>query len=153
MNFAVLDRGEVLYLDVFESPHVFRLASKAGMRRPIYSTALGKSLAAFLPLKQRRALLTAQAFDTLTPHTISSLAQFEKELERVRHQGYAVDDEESVLGARCISAPVLNQSQEAVAAVSVSGPTTRIDLARIPAIARELRKTCRAIAARIGFEI
>jgi DNA-binding IclR family transcriptional regulator len=151
INLAVLERGEVLYLDVFESPHVFRLASKAGMQRPVYSTALGKSLAAFVPLTQRRNLLAVQKFEASTPHTISSLAQFEKELERVRHQGYAVDDEESVLGARCISAPVLNRSGEAIAAVSVAGPTTRIDLGRIPAIVDELQKACRAISARIGF--
>jgi len=151
VSFAVLDRTEVLYLEVLESPHVFRLASKAGFRRPVYSTALGKALTAFLSEEKRKEILRFQKFEALTPHTISGVRQFEKELEKVRHLGYAMDDEESVLGARCLGVPVLSYLQEAVASISVSGPTTRVDLSKIPNIVQKLQKASRSISERMGF--
>ncbi len=151
VSFAVLDRTEILYLEVLESPHVFRLASKAGFRRPVYSTALGKALTAFLSPEKKKEILSVQNFEAFTPHTITGLAPFEKELERVRHLGYAMDDEESVLGARCLGVPVLSHLQEAVASISVSGPTARVDLRKIPDIVQKLQKASRSISERMGF--
>jgi DNA-binding IclR family transcriptional regulator len=151
VSFAVLDKTEVLYLEVLESPHVFRMASKAGFRRPVYSTALGKALTAFLPPEKREAILRAQNFEAFTPRTITDLREIKKELERVRRRGYAMDDEESVLGARCLGVPVLSHLQEAVASISVSGPTTRVDQTRIPGIVRKLQKASRSISERMGF--
>jgi len=132
VNFAVLDEGVVLYVDVIESPHVFRLASKIGMRRPIYSTALG--------------ILDLQNFQALTPHTITRVEQLKEELKKVRQRGYSIDEEESVLGARCVAAPVLDHNQEPVAAVSVSGPCSRIGPDKIPEFVAAVRSACRAIS-------
>ena len=151
VSFAVLDRTEVLYLEVLESPRVFRLASKAGFRRPVYSTALGKALTAFLSPEKRKEIWGGQKFETFTPHTVNDMRQFEKELEKVRRLGYAIDDEESVLGARCLGVPVLSHLQEAVASISVSGPTTRLDLSKIPNIVEQLQKASRSISERMGF--
>jgi DNA-binding IclR family transcriptional regulator len=81
------------------------------------------------------------------------LAQFKKELDRVRRMGYAMDNEESVLGARCLGVPVLSHLQEAVASISVSGPTTRVDLTKIPDIVQKLQKASRSISERMGFRI
>src|SRR5215470_7515885 len=94
VNLAVLDRGTVLYVDVIESPHEFRLASRVGARRSLHVTALGKALAAFLPPHQREDALSTVVFQPSTPHTIMNLVQFRQELDKVRRQGYAVDDEE-----------------------------------------------------------
>ena len=146
VNFAVLDEGVVLYVDVIESPHVFRLASKIGMRRPIYSTALGKALAAFLPEERRKSILDLQNFQALTPHTITRVEQLKEELKKVRQRGYSIDEEESVLGARCVAAPVLDHNQEPVAAVSVSGPCSRIGPDKIPEFVAAVRSACRAIS-------
>lgn len=77
--------------------------------------------------------------------------QFEKELERVRHLGYATDDEESVLGVRCVGIPVLSHLQEAVAASSASDPTMRVDLSKIPNIVQKLQKVSRSISERMRF--
>ena len=151
VSFAVLDRAEVLYLEVLESPHDFRLASKAGFRRPIYSTALGKALAAFLSVEKRREILGVQKFEAFTPRTISGVRQLEKELQKVRQLGYAMDDEESVLGARCLGVPVLSHLQEPVASISVSGPTTRLARSKIPDIVQKLQKASQSISERMGF--
>ncbi len=151
VSFAVLDLTEVLYLEVLESPHVFRLASKAGFRRPVYSTALGKALLAFLSPRSRKEILRVQNFAAITPRTITKIDEFKKELQRVRAQGYAIDDEESVLGARCLGVPVLSHLQEAVASISVSGPTTRVSLSQIPDIVQKLKKASHSISDRMGF--
>lgn len=151
VNLAVLDAGAVVYAAVLESPHEFRLVSMVGMRRPLYSTALGKVLAAFLPPEDKQAVLRSLTFQPSTPNTITNLAQLERELELVRDRGYAVDNEEAVLGARCIAAPVLNSSQEAVAAISIASPSTRLSLDKVPLFAAAVKEAARAVSARMGF--
>src|ERR1700752_5353749 len=79
VNLAVLDQGTVLYVDVIESPHEFRLSSRVGTRRSLHVTALGKSLAAFLSPETRDSTLSAISFQPATPRTIMNLVQFRQE--------------------------------------------------------------------------
>ena len=151
VNMAVLDQGTVLYVDVIESPHEFRLASRVGTRRPLHATALGKALTAFLPDEQQKNVLGTITFQASTPKTIMNLVQLRQELEKVARQGYAVDDEEAVAGARCVSAPVREAGGEPVAAVSVSGPTTRISPNQVVVLAEAVTAAAEAISAAIGF--
>jgi len=151
VNLAVLDQGTVLYVDVIESPHEFRLSSRVGARRSLHVTALGKALAAFLPAEPRENILSTITFQAATPRTIMNLLQFRQELEKIRRQGYAVDDEEAVQGARCVSAPILNSDREPVAAVSVSGPVTRVSPSQVAVLAGAVSTAARAISAAMGF--
>lgn len=151
VNVGVLDGGQVLYVAVLESPHAFRLVSRIGMRRPLYSTALGKALLAFAPDEERLHLLSALSFQALTPHTLTNLAQLKDELEKVRRQGYALDNEESVMGARCIAAPILNANGEALAAISLSAPIARITKEKIGILVAAVKDAAAEIAARLGF--
>jgi DNA-binding IclR family transcriptional regulator len=151
VNLAVLDRGTVLYADVIESPHEFRLSSRIGTRRSLHVTALGKALAAFLPAESLENILSSIAFQPATPRTIMNLLQFRQELQKIRRQGFAVDDEEAVQGARCVSAPILNSDREPIAAVSVSGPVTRVSPSQVPALAGAVNSAARAISAAMGF--
>jgi DNA-binding IclR family transcriptional regulator len=151
VNVGVLDGGQVLYVAVLESPHAFRLVSKIGMRRPLYSTALGKAMLAYTPDEEKAHLLSSLNFQALTPYTLTSLMQLKSDLENVRRQGYALDNEENVLGARCIGAPVLNARGEAVAAISLSAPVTRIGTEKIGMFAVAVKDAAAEIAARLGF--
>jgi DNA-binding IclR family transcriptional regulator len=151
VNLAVLDQGTVLYVDVIESPHEFRLSSRVGTRRSLHVTALGKALAAFLPAELRASVLSTIKFQPATPKTIMNLVQFRQELEKIQRQGYAVDDEEAVQGARCVSAPILNADREPIAAVSVSGPVTRVSPNQVAALAGAVSSAARAISAAMGF--
>jgi DNA-binding IclR family transcriptional regulator len=151
VNLAVLDQGTVLYVEVIESPHEFRLSSRVGTRRSLHVTALGKALAAFLPAELRTSVLSTIKFQPATPKTIMNLVQFRQELEKIRRQGFAVDDEEAVQGARCVSAPILNADREPIAAVSVSGPVTRVSPNQVAALAGAVRSAARAISAAMGF--
>ena len=151
VNLAVLDQGTVLYVDVIESPHEFRLSSRVGTRRSVHVTALGKALAAFLPAEHRENVLASIKFQAATPRTIGNLVQFRQELEKICRQGYAVDDEEAVQGARCVSAPILNSKAEPIAAVSVSGPVTRVSPNQVAALAGAVIAAARAISIAMGF--
>ncbi|HYY72699.1 MAG TPA: IclR family transcriptional regulator [Candidatus Bathyarchaeia archaeon] len=150
VNLGVLDGHELLYLQVIESPHSFRMASQPGMRRPLTCTALGKALLAFLPDERREELLPLLTFERVTPRTISNLARFRKELARVAQQGYAIDDQETDMGARCVAAPIMDEGGDVAAAISVSGPITRISRDRIHAYALATKRAARAISAQLG---
>ena len=108
---------------------------------------MGKALAAFLSAEERDHVLSSLRFERFTPHTITRVSQFRKELERIRQRGYALDDEEATLGARCVGAPVL---LEGAAAISVAGPTNRIAREKIPAYAKAVLAAARAISRHLG---
>lgn len=151
VNLAILDQGTVLYLDVIDSPHEFRLSSRVGSRRPLHATALGKALAAYLAPEQERVLLDGMPFQSLTPKTVMNLLQFRRELDLVRSQGYAIDDEEAVTGARCVAATVLGTNGRSVAAISISGPVTRVTTAHLPTFGSALTHSSRAISRAMGY--
>ena len=150
VNLGILDGQDVYYVDVVQSAHPFRMASPVGSWRPVYCTAMGKALTAYLPEDEREHVLCSIHFERCTPHTLTRLPQFRKELEKVRQCGYALDDEEATLGARCVSAPILHDGGKVAAAISVAGPTTRIARDKIPAFAGEVVAAARAISARLG---
>src|SRR6202040_3800569 len=106
---------------------------------------------AFLPAEARESILSTVKFQPATQKTIMNLVQFRQELEKIRQQGYAVDDEEAVQGARCVSAPILNSDSEPIGAVSVSGPVTRVSPDQVAVLAGAVMSAARAISAAMGF--
>ena len=151
VNLSVLDGQDALYLDVIESSHTFRLASQVGSRRPLYCTSLGKAMMAFLPPEQVEELVGSFTFVRSTPHTLVHRTKLKKDLERTRQRGYALDDEEAVLGARCVAAPVFDAGGNVAAAVSVSGPITRITVGKVPIVGTVVRDAAAEISARLGY--
>jgi DNA-binding IclR family transcriptional regulator len=150
VNVAVRDGHHVLYLDVMESSHTFRLVSQVGMRRPLHCTALGKAILAFSPAEERDSELNSLRFERFSRRTITSLPRFRKELAKVMKQGYAVDDEEAAAGSRCVSAPIFDQSGKVAAAISISGPVTRVNRARLQMFAHAVRDGARRISDRLS---
>ena len=152
VNLAILDGQQILYLDVIESAHTFRFASQVGARRPLYCTALGKAILSQLPSDEIEDLLGSIAYERFTPHTITLPAKLKKELAKTRLRGYALDEEEAVLGARCIAAPLFDSSARVIGGVSVSGPITRVSEEKIPALAVMLKKAALSISRRLGYQ-
>ena len=152
VNLAILDGLQILYLDVIESSHTFRFASQIGARRPLHCTALGKAMLAHMPENELKELLPALRFERLTQRTFTQPAKFRKELSKTRLQGYALDDEEAVLGARCIAAPVFDAGGRVLGGISVSGPLTRITQERIPTFAAIVKKAAQWVSSRLGYQ-
>ena len=150
VNLGVLAGRDVLYLDVLESPHDFRLVSKIGMRRPVHCTGLGKAILAWQPARFREELLASTKLDKLTTHTILRSAEMVSELGRIRRVGYAIDNEEAELGARCVAAPVFDSSGLVAAGVSVSGPVIRMSRGRTAEMAKAVKRAALEMSRRLG---
>jgi DNA-binding IclR family transcriptional regulator len=145
-NLATLDGAEASFLDQVQCDRMVRAGTF--LRAPLHCSGTGKSLLAYQPDETLEQLLGRMALRPLTPHTIVDLARFRAELERVRDQGYSVDDEEMEVGTRCIAAPVLVDGR-AVVAVSIAGPTTRITADEV----RPLSAIVRDVAARLSDSV
>jgi IclR family KDG regulon transcriptional repressor len=150
VNLAVLDGNEILYLNVFESQHTFRMVSEVGRRRPLYCTALGKAVLAHLPPEQQRKIISLTNFERFTPHTLCSAEELSKDLHKIHRRGYALDDEETVVGARCIAVAILNRDRTVIGGISVSGPVVRVTKRQIPEFAVLLRTAADQIASRLS---
>lgn len=114
----------IVYVDKVESEQSVRLVSRIGKQVPLHCTAMGKALLSLMSRSEQEALLVG---DLVRPTDKTHVGEdLYAELERVRIQGYALDDEENELGVRCIGVPIVNATGEAVGAFSVSAPATRI---------------------------
>jgi IclR family KDG regulon transcriptional repressor len=149
-NLAVLDRGDVLYLATVESTSSLRMARGDLIREPIHCTALGKVMAAYSNWDTIEAILRSKGMQRRTEHTFVSRTGYKKELEKVRHAGVAYEIEEVELGGWCVAAPVVNFSNEVVAALSVAAPISRI-AGREKEIAKAVRASAQEFSVRLGF--
>jgi DNA-binding IclR family transcriptional regulator len=142
INLGKLRGTSVLYLETIESEHAFRVSASLGISDPLHVTSIGKAILAWLPPERRPVL---DDWRQLTPATITDPARFDEELIITKRRGYALDEEESMLGGRCIGVPIL-QGNYPVAALSVSGPVARITRDRIKGIAHDLREAAALIS-------
>jgi IclR family transcriptional regulator, acetate operon repressor len=123
-NMALLDGDEVVYVAQVPSRHSMRMFTEVGRRVLPHSTGVGKALLAQLPADQARALLARTGMPAVTAQTITDPDAFLAELDRIREQGYAVDDNEQEIGVRCLAVNV--PGSPTAAAISVSGPAGRL---------------------------
>ncbi len=145
-HLAVVDQNEAVYIEKVEAPGFFKVNTWVGRRMFLHSTSVGKALLAWMPRAERDTLLHNCDFKRRTPKTITSHARLVAELERVHQQGYAVDDEENSLGARCIAAPVFDALGNVVAALGVSGTLTQMDSAKMTRVEDALKDTARRVS-------
>jgi IclR family acetate operon transcriptional repressor len=150
-NLVILDRREALYLDKVESPQSLRIFSRIGRRAPLHSTAVGKVLLAYRSKAQVDALLGRGPFERLTRHTITSVSQVRRELEKVHDQGFALDREECEEGACCIAVPIRNAQGDVEAALGISAPTTRLTPRRMEELVPIMLRTGQVVSAQLGF--
>lgn len=151
VNLAVLDRSQALYLEILEGLRSIRMAANVNTYAPIHSTALGKAILAFLAPAEAKEILSGRPLAKLTPKTITSVPILLEHLAEVRRRGYAVDNEENELGARCVAAPVFAYHGRPLGAISVSGPVSHMRHAHISEIAQTVRESCRKVSERMGF--
>ncbi|MBA8826274.1 IclR family KDG regulon transcriptional repressor [Saccharopolyspora lacisalsi] len=114
-----------VYIAIAESPQPMKLVSAVGMRLPAYAIGLGKALLAGLSAEEAERRLSDVELRRFTPYTVRELPALLAELREIRERGYATDDEEYIIGCRCVAIPVHDHSGVVVAAMSVSAPTPR----------------------------
>ncbi len=146
VNLGILDAAEVVVINTVESPQAVRMSSKIGNRRHLHSTAIGKVMLAGMPPKEVQRLLRLKGTPKLTGETITDKQAVLAEIDRVRLQGWALDNQENELEGRCIGAPIVGPDDTVVAALSISGPVFRMDLERAQALVPDLRAECAEIS-------
>ncbi len=147
VNLGSLQGDSIIYLETVESYHPIRVTGSLGVVDPVHATAVGKAILAWTPPPRRPAMNNRVR---LTASTICDPDEFTVELERVKKRGFAIDDEESMEGGRCVGVPILHAGNP-VAALSISGPASRITRERIAEIADVLKKTSAQISEQIRF--
>ena len=126
INLGLFKNQEIIHIDKIDSLEVLRMDSALGDKAPAYCTGLGKSILAFLPEHELVHYLDNNELTPLAPNTITDREVFLAELERVRQNGYALDDEEMTIGLRCIAAPIFDHNAYPAYAISISGPAMRL---------------------------
>lgn len=150
-NLAVLDDGEIVYIDQAQSSRILRMFTQIGNRLPAHSTGSGKVMLAFAPAEIVDGILRRYGLAARTPHTIVELPTFKRELDRIREVGYAIDDEEHEEGVRCVAVPVRDESGQVVASLSISGPVTRLSDQQVENMVAEAIDCGTKLSARLGY--
>ena len=151
-HLAVLDGGEAVYIEKVEARKALRIPSAIGRGYPAHATSLGKLLLAHLTADARDLVLAERGLARCTPNTITGRDQLNTELDLIRSQGFAVDDEEYEEGLRCIGAPIVGHTGHVVAAIGIGGPVTRVTPRRVGELAELVMSAAASLSRRMGSE-
>jgi DNA-binding IclR family transcriptional regulator len=148
VNLGARHDDDIVYLERTSSGRALvRVVYLVGGRAPLHLTSLGKLFLAGDTPQEIRAYAKRTGLPGKTPHSLTSLAALEKELDKVRRHGIAYDDEEAELGLKCVAAPIHDDEGRVVAALSVSAPADRHD----PAWAMQVRRSADAVSQALGY--
>ncbi len=148
VNLGTLKGDRVIYLRVLESIHQLRRIGEANSFDPFHCTALGRSITAYLGQDELKRLVARAVFEKRTPYTLDSEKKLYAALEKVRLQGYAIEENETDLGVVCIGAPVFYDGRP-IAAVSISLPTARAQHAGLDQLIAMVKMTASEICAKL----
>jgi IclR family transcriptional regulator, acetate operon repressor len=135
-NITSLSGSEVIYLDRVETVAPLRFYLRAGSRVPVHCSASGKVMLAHMTASQRRRLLANEPFEKFTPKTLIDFATLEAEIQLVKKQGYALDDEEFLPGLVCLAvlvprpnvSPKPSLSLSSNLCIAVQAPVMRVSV-------------------------
>lgn len=151
VHLGILDGFEVVSIEQVPSPHSLRANVHVGKRAPLYCTSVGKVLAAYNDTPHWQEAFRAQPRFAHTPNTITDVVRLGAELEKVRQQGYAVDNEEHEKGIRCVAAAIRDVSGKVVASLSVSGAAARLQPENVDRVAELVMRYAGRISAMLGY--
>ena len=152
-HLAVLDGSDAVYIEKVEPEGFIRMDTWVGRRMRVHATSVGKAIVAGLPQEHLERIVRKSGMEKRTPKTITTLPRLLKELEKVRAQGYAVDDEENNLGARCVAAPVFDDHGSVEASLGLSGTTQQVSPQTMPRILEALKSSARHISMGMGYRV
>jgi len=150
-NLVVLEGVAAVYVDQVPSSRPMRMFTEIGGRVPAYASGAGKAMLAFQASGVASALLAGAQLKQLTAHTVTDRAALERELERVRERGYALDNEEYETGVVCVAAAILAHDATALGAISVSGPAARLQAVDLDELGRNLAAHAHEVSHEFGY--
>ncbi len=149
-HIAILNGDKSLLVEVCDSSHPIRIASRPGTLVDLHCSSTGKIFLAY-SISEPSAFCRMLELTPHTPNTSVSIEAVLADIEQTRKQGYAIDEEEYVLGARCIAAPIQNAFGKTIAAVGITASTRTFTQSKIPKISALLREAAAEISTAMGF--
>jgi DNA-binding IclR family transcriptional regulator len=141
-----------VYVEKLDSPEPLRIHSRIGAAVPLYCTAVGKVMLAYLPPEEQLKLLPQFEIKRLTPNTVGSLQELQTQIQKVRKRGHACDLEEHELHIRCIAAPIWDHAGAVNASLSITAPVVRMSLTRLRELAPLIQEAGLKISKHLGYQ-
>jgi len=152
VQLAVLVDSNAVYLSQVESSQSIRYTVSVGDKSPVYCSGVGKAMLAMLPTEQQDTLINSLVFKRYTQQTITSSLLLRRQLNDVRKNGFAVDNEEHQHGVCCVASAIVDSLGFPIAAISVTAPTFRISESNFQDWGKRVAKASAAIAQRLQPE-
>ncbi len=149
-NLAIADGGDVVFISQVESHHPIRAFFRPGTRGHMHASGIGKALLANMLRRDVEKILRTRGCPEFTTKTLTTPAGLFEDLATTRERGWAFDDEERYDGMRCIASCIFNSYGEAIAGISVSGPTVRFPDHKLQVIGPQIREAAQQVTALIG---
>ena len=149
-NLGIIRENSVLFLSQVETHENIRAFFPPGTLSPPHASGIGKALLAEMPEDRFARIVGSRNLEKFTENTVSEINTLMSDLQATRGRGYAIDDEEKNAGMRCIAAAVFDASGEAVAGLSVSGPSSRMPLSEVDDIAQSVMQAADRLTAALG---
>jgi IclR family transcriptional regulator, acetate operon repressor len=130
-NLAILDGTEAVFIDQVQCRETMRTIVKLGSRVPLHASGVGKAIFAALPDEQIDAILKVRGLPRITENTITVPETMWASVRVIRQRGWSFDDEEHLPGTRCVAATIYDEHGEALGAISLAGPSSRLPDERI----------------------
>ena len=150
VNLGIEDSGKVVYLAQIECHNPIRAFHRPGTRTSIHSSAMGKAILSTWSDVAIRKLLQKVGMPGFTRKTLTNDRHFFDDLAKIRERQWALDDEEATIGMRCVAAPIFDEFGEVLAAVSISGPITRLTYDRVGELGPRVKRVAAEITETIG---
>ncbi|MEH7294038.1 IclR family transcriptional regulator, partial [Priestia megaterium] len=151
VHLVVEEGTEIVYIHKVESTNTIRMHTWVGKKNPMYRTAVGKAILAFSDKEKAIDIWNKSEIVQNTPYTITNINDFLEQLVLVRKNGYAIDNEETEIGIRCVAAPILDFSKNVIGALSISIPTIRFPENEIEIYGNHVKKCSEVISKKLGY--
>jgi len=149
-NLYIEEGGEAVCMAQVESRQMMRAIARPGGRVKLHCSGAGKAMLAYLPAEEIARILQSHGLSRATEKTLDTPKRLKADLEAVRARGFAIDDEEHAVGLRCVAAAVLDEEGRPLAALSVSGPSARIDETAVSMVGGLVRRAAAFVTEVVG---
>jgi DNA-binding IclR family transcriptional regulator len=149
-HLAELCGDKSLLLEVSDSAQALRVAQRPGSLADLHCSATGKVFIAHCLRDPIPVFFSGKKLEKRTVNTLTGVRELQAEAERVREQGYGMDDEEYHIGVRCLAAPIRNAHGVVIAAIGITGATTRVTREKVPTVVRDVIAAAEQISTAIG---
>jgi len=153
ISLYILEGNERVCVERLESPQNVRIVARLGRRLPIYAGAAGKVMLAFLSPHRQVEFFETATLVPLTPRTIVDPDHLKDEMAKIRCDGYAVSYGEWIEDAAGVAAPILDQSGEVVAALTISGPILRFTSENVARYCVDVKRVAARISEAMGYRL